>query len=90
MTQIFKGQVFPSTYQSEYIELLGRFEVALALNSEQLLIPSFLPDTPTYTIHWYKTRFPRPPIRDVVQEYLMEEQLVIPSITSNGKYTHSI
>ena len=73
MTQIFKGQVFPSTYQSEYIELLGRFEVGLALSSKQLLIPSFLPDTPTHTIHWYKTKFPRPNIKDVVQEYLMDE-----------------
>ena len=66
--------------------MLGRFEVALALNSELLLIPSFLPDTPTYTIHWFRTKFPRPQIRDVVQEYLMDENISIPSITSNGKF----
>ncbi|KAI6646758.1 Leucine-rich repeat serine/threonine-protein kinase 1-like [Oopsacas minuta] len=89
MAQIFKGQVFPSTYQSEYVELLGRFEVALALDSEKLLIPSFLPDTPTYTIHWYRTKFPRPLIKDVIQEYLMDKPWSIPSISSNDHQSGS-
>ena len=66
LSQVFKGDVFPQTHRQEYIELLGKFEVALVLNEEQLLVPSMLAAKPHYTVHTFPNVFPRPSLEQVL------------------------
>ena len=46
LSQIFKSKEFPNQWQREYLHLLTRFEVAIQLDHESILIPSFLPEKP--------------------------------------------
>ena len=46
LSQIFRSKEFPNRWQKEYIHLLTRFEVAIQLDHESMLIPSFLPENP--------------------------------------------
>ena len=46
LSQIFKSKEFPNRWQKEYLHLLTRFEVAIQLDCESILIPSFLPEKP--------------------------------------------
>ena len=46
LSQIFRSKEFPSRWQKEYLHLLTRFEVAIQLDHESILIPSFLPEKP--------------------------------------------
>ena len=46
LSQIFKSREFPNRWQKEYLHLLTRFEVAIQLDHESILIPSFLPEEP--------------------------------------------
>ena len=46
LSQIFKSKEFPNRWQREYLHLLTRFEVAIQLDRESILIPSFLPEKP--------------------------------------------
>ena len=46
MSQIFRSKEFPNRWQKEYLHLLTQFEVAIQLNHESILIPSFLPEKP--------------------------------------------
>lgn len=62
LSHIFKGKLFPQSLRREYIELLGKFEVALLLDRNRLLVPSMLPLSPSHTMHRFKTIFPRPNI----------------------------
>lgn len=70
LSHIFKGKLFPQSLRREYIELLGKFEVALLLDRNRLLVPSMLPLSPRHTMHRFKTIFPRPPIN-----YLLDQAL---------------
>ncbi len=60
LSHVFKGNVFPQAYRKEYVELLGKFEVALYLDRHRLLVPSMLPSKPHYTLHTFNNIFPRP------------------------------
>ena len=66
LSQVFKGDVFPQTHRQEYIELLGKFEVALVLNEQQLLVPSMLALKPPFTVHHFLNVFPRPSLHKVL------------------------
>jgi len=46
LSQIFRSKEFPIRWQKEYLHLLTRFEVAIQLDKESILIPSFLPEKP--------------------------------------------
>jgi len=67
LSHVFKGNVFPQAHRKEYIELLGKFEVALYLDKHRLLVPSMLPSRPTFTVHRFKNVFPRPPLTFILQ-----------------------
>ena len=41
---LLRPPIYPSEYMEEYIRLLERFEVAMKLQDEQLIIPSHLQD----------------------------------------------
>ena len=69
LAHVFKGKLFPQAHRKEYIELLGKFEVALILDRNRLLVPSMLPTRPSYSIHAYKNIFPRPSLRDILTGY---------------------
>lgn len=66
LSHVFKGNVFPQAHRKEYIELLGKFEVALYLDRHRLLVPSMLPLKPAYTIHTFKNVFPRPSLCQIL------------------------
>ena len=66
LSHIFKGKLFPQSLRREYTELLGKFEVALLLDRNRLLVPSMLPLSPRHTMHRFKTIFPRPPINHLL------------------------
>lgn len=66
LAHVFRGKHFPQTYRKEYIELLSKFEVALLLDRNRLLVPSMLPAQPRYTIHAFRNVFPRPPLQDLL------------------------
>lgn len=66
LAHVFRGKHFPQTYRKEYIELLSKFEVALLLDRNRLLVPSMLPAQPRYTIHAFRNVFPRPPFQDLL------------------------
>ena len=59
--------MFPQAHRKEYIELLGKFEVALYLDRHRLLVPSMLPHKPAFTIHNFKNVFPRPSLALILQ-----------------------
>ena len=44
LSQLFRSERFPSKFTHEYIDLLNKFEVALPLVTEHLLVPSLLPE----------------------------------------------
>jgi hypothetical protein len=44
LSQLFRSDRFPSKFIHEYIDLLNKFEVALPLITEHLLVPSLLPE----------------------------------------------
>ena len=67
LSHVFKGNVFPQAHRKEYIELLGKFEVALYLDKHRLLVPSMLPPRPAFTVHRFKNVFPRPPVHFILQ-----------------------
>ena len=69
LAHVFKGKFFPPAHKSEYIELLGKFEVALALDKRRLLVPSMLPFRPQHTIHAFRNVFPRPSVRQILVKY---------------------
>ena len=69
LAHVFKGKFFPPAHKSEYIELLGKFEVALALDKRRLLVPSMLPLRPRHTIHAFRNVFPRPSVRQILAKY---------------------
>ena len=66
LSHVFKGNIFPQAHKKEYIELLGKFEVALYLDRHRLLVPSMLPLKPAYTIHTFKNVFPRPSLCQIL------------------------
>ena len=66
LAHVFKGKLFPQAYRKEYTELLGKFEVALILDRNRLLVPSMLPICPRYTIHAFRNLFPRPSLRQIL------------------------
>lgn len=68
LSHIFKGKLFPHALRKEYIELLSKFEVALLLDRNRMLVPSMLPLSPTQTLYHFKTVFPRPPIAYLLQQ----------------------
>ena len=68
LSHIFKGKLFPHTLRNEYIELLSKFEVALLLDRNRMLVPSMLPAAPRQTLYNFKTLFPRPPIAYLLQQ----------------------
>ena len=41
---LFRDSQFPAQYSEQYLTLLKAFEIALSINSQQVLIPSMLPD----------------------------------------------
>ena len=47
LPHLFKGKRFPSSLFPEYVQLLNRFEIALPLDQNHILIPSMLPDSPS-------------------------------------------
>jgi serine/threonine protein kinase len=65
---IFKGKLFPPAFRNQYIELLEKFEVALLLDRNRMLVPSMLPSYPRHTIHHFPTVFPRPPIAYILNQ----------------------
>ena len=67
LSHVFKGNVFPQAHRKEYIELLGKFEVALILDRHRLLVPSMLPVRPSFTIHCFANVFPRPSLQDMLE-----------------------
>lgn len=68
LSHIFKGKLFPHALRNEYIELLSKFEVALLLDRNRMLVPSMLPTSPAKTIYHFKTVFPRPPVTTLLQQ----------------------
>ena len=66
LSHVFKGNVFPQAHRKEYIELLGKFEVALYLDRHRLLVPSMLPEQPNFTIHSFPNVFPRPSLSSII------------------------
>lgn len=66
LAHVFKGKLFPQQHRKEYIELLGKFEVALSLDRNRLLVPSMLSPSPHYTIHTFRNLFPRPSLRQIL------------------------
>ena len=66
LSHLFKGNVFPQEYRKEYVELLGKFEVALFLDQHRLLVPSMLPAKPLYTLHKFTNVFPRPSLLKIL------------------------
>ena len=66
LSHVFKGSIFPQAHRKEYIELLSKFEVALYLDRQRLLVPSMLPFKPCYTIHSFNSVFPRPSLRQIL------------------------
>ena len=66
LAHVFRGKHFPQAYRKEYIELLGKFEVALLLDRNRLLVPSMLAARPRYTVHTFRNVFPRPPLADIL------------------------
>ena len=66
LSHVFKGKLFPQAHRREYIELLGKFEVALILDRNRLLVPSMLPPRPKYTIHAFRNVFPRPSLCQIL------------------------
>ena len=67
LAHVFKGNIFPQAHRKEYIELLGKFEVALYLDRYRLLVPSMLPQVPAFTIHRFKNVFPRPSLAFILR-----------------------
>lgn len=67
LSHVFRGDMFPQAHRKEYIELLGKFEVALYLDRHRLLVPSMLPQKPAYTVHRFRNVFPRPPLFSILQ-----------------------
>ena len=59
LQQVFRGQIFPIEFQQEYIELLNKFEVAIQVDRNSLLVPSCLSAKPSYTLHHHPNFFPR-------------------------------
>ena len=45
---ILKGQRYPQEYITQYLQLLERFEIALSIDDEHLLVPSMLPEDRVY------------------------------------------
>ena len=84
LSQVFKGDVFPQTHRQEYIELLGKFEVALVLNEEQLLVPSMLASTPHFTIHASPNVFPRPSLEQLLASAASESDGALKNLSSTG------
>ena len=66
LSHVFKGDMFPQAHRKEYIELLGKFEVALYLDRHRLLVPSMLPQKPAFTVHHFNNVFPRPPLYSIL------------------------
>lgn len=66
LSHVFKGNIFPQAHRKEYIELLGKFEVALYLDRHRLLVPSMLPEKPAFTIHRFRNVFPRPSLASII------------------------
>ncbi len=69
LSHVFKGNVFPQAYRKEYVELLGKFEVALYLDRHRLLVPSMLPSKPPYTLHTFSNVFPRPSLLRILSMF---------------------
>ncbi len=44
LSQLFRSDRFPSKFINQYTDLLNKFEVALPLITEHLLVPSLLPE----------------------------------------------
>ena len=85
LSHLYKGKLFPQAQRKEYVELLGKFEVALLLDHSRLLVPSMLPKAPTYTVHRFQTLFPRPPLANILSaafNQLQEESILSPYSTS--------
>lgn len=55
---LFKGKRFPSSLFPEYVRLLNRFEIALPLDQNHILIPSMLPDSPPEDVPLIKSSTP--------------------------------
>lgn len=68
LSHVFKGKLFPQAHRKEYIELLGKFEVALLLDRNRLLVPSMLPSSPRYTLHHSCSCCPRPSLRSILTQ----------------------
>ncbi len=79
LSHLYKGKLFPQAQRKEYIELLGKFEVALLLDRSRLLVPSMLPKAPNYTVHRFETIFPRPPLANFLSAALgqLQEETVL-------------
>lgn len=81
LSHLYKGKLFPQQHRKEYIELLGKFEVALLLDNNRLLVPSMLAKSPPYTLHCFPTVFPRPPLANILTAalaHLDEEGVLSP------------
>ena len=49
--KVLRDEKFPSQHFGQYLTLLDRFEIAFAIDNQQILIPSLLPDTPPISIY---------------------------------------
>lgn len=67
LQQVFRGQIFPIEFQQEYIELLNKFEVAIQVDRNSLLVPSCLSTKPAYTLHHRLNYFPRLNIEQIAE-----------------------
>ena len=80
LSHVFKGDMFPQAHRKEYVELLGKFEVALYLDRHRLLVPSMLPHTPAFTIHRFRNVFPRPSLFSILQQVPESQRLFDPNV----------
>lgn len=72
LQQVFRGQIFPIEFQQEYIELLNKFEVAIQVDRNSLLVPSCLSTQPAYTLHKRSNYFPRLTLEQIAADIIPE------------------
>ena len=72
LQQVFRGQIFPIEFQQEYIELLNKFEVAIQVDRNSLLVPSCLSTKPAYTLHRRSNYFPRLTLEQIADQIIPE------------------
>ena len=67
LQHVFNGKVFPIEFQNEYVEFLNKFEVAIQIDKNSLLVPSCLSCEPRFTVHKKYNVFPRPSLSEIAK-----------------------